>query len=159
MSELYFDDEVDVNNLQDGEYATLPAGEYLVAVKKAEQKTSEDNSRRSIFVKMEVTHGAYKGTLFNLIFNTGFKNATDGQKKNVEIATRQLNTIRAATGFLGKGDASQMYDKPFVIGLKVREHDGKSYNEFKYAKKYEGQTISDPAEAAPKKAAEDDPWA
>lgn len=159
MSELYFDTDVDVNNIQDGEYSTLPAGEYLVVVKKAEQKTNEDETRRYIQVKFEVTQGAHKGTLFNLLFNTGFKNATEGQKKNVEIATRQLNTIRAATGFLGKGDASQMYDKPFVIGIKIREHEGKTYNEFKYAKKYEGQTVSDPVEPAPKKAEESDPWA
>lgn len=132
-----------LNGLQDptgGQTAAprdaLPAGEYIAALIKSDGKTTKDGSGSYIECEFEVMDGQHKGRRFWTNLNLENRNP-----QAVEIAWRNLNSMKHACGKLNINDTSELHGIPMRVKLKVK-------TDAQYGDKNEPQSFA-PVNGAP----------
>jgi hypothetical protein len=145
--------------------SAIPTGEYLAVIVDSDMKPTKKNDGQFLELVHEIMDGEFKGR--KVWANLNLDNPS---VKAVEIANRQLASIREATGVMNPTDSQQLHYKPMVIRVEfipagttqnngyVTTRDG---NEIKAWKKAEGAaaTASAPAQqSAPAAGTTTPPW-
>jgi hypothetical protein len=132
----------DANSVEPAqEYTAIPAGKYRAVILKSEWKPTKKGGQYLEFV-IEILDRKYKGR--RVWERLNLKNES---QVAVDIANATLSSICRATGVMRANDSSQLHGIPFIVGLKVKEYNGKTNNE---PSSYESvETASAAAVAAP----------
>lgn len=124
------------------DFSAIPTGEYPAVIVDSDLKPTKKNDGQYLELVHEITAGEFKGR--KVWANLNLDNPS---VKAVEIANRQMASIREATGVLNPTDSQQLHYKPIVIRVEfipagttqgngyVTTRDG---NEIKAWKKAEG---------------------
>jgi len=149
------------------DFSAIPTGEYPAVIVDSDLKPTKANNGQYLELVHEITAGEFKGR--KVWANLNLDNPS---VKAVEIANRQMASIREATGVLNPTDSQQLHYKPMTIRVEfipagttqgngyVTTRDG---NEIKAWKKGDGAAASGTGNGAPtqqNKAAVDEtpPW-
>jgi hypothetical protein len=146
------------------DFSAIPTGEYLAVIVDSDMKPTKKNDGQFLELVHEITAGEFKGR--KVWSNLNLDNPS---VKAVEIANRQLASIREATGVLNPTDSQQLHYKPMVIRVefipagttKGTYTTDRDTNEIKAWKKAEGAaaTASAPAQqSAPAAGTSTPPW-
>jgi len=84
---------LDLTDVKDMEYGTLPMGRYHVKVEKAESKDTKDGTGRYLNIQFRVFEGEREGAVIFNIYNT--KNKSE---KAEMIGLQQLKAMMKASG-------------------------------------------------------------
>lgn len=134
------------------DFSAIPTGEYLAQIIDSDLKPTKKNDGQYLELVHEITAGEFKGR--KVWANLNLDNPS---VKAVEIANRQMASIREATGVLNPTDSQQLHYKPMTIRVEfipacttqgngyVTTRDG---NEIKAWKKAEGAVASASAPAS-----------
>lgn len=119
-----------------GDFTPIPADEYMVIIKKTEQKRTKDEKGAYIAFQFEViNHPVYsKRILFTNL------NIENNNPVTVEIAEKQLATIAEAVGVPNFEDTEQLHGIPLMIKvvLKPATPNAAEKNEIKFYSQAEG---------------------
>ncbi len=133
------------------DFSAIPTGEYPAVIVDSDLKPTKKNDGQYLELVHEITDGEFKGR--KVWANLNLENPS---VKAVEIANRQMASIREATGVLNPTDSQQLHYKPMVIRVEfipagttqgngyVTTRDG---NEIKAWKKAEGAAAQTSAAA------------
>ena len=131
------------------DFSAIPSGEYLAHVVDSDMKPTKKNDGEYLELVHEILDGEFKGRRIWANLNLDNPNA-----QAVEIANRQMASIREATGVLNPTDSQQLHYKPMVIRVDftpsgTTQKNGyttnKDTNEIKSWKKAEGVASTAPA--------------
>lgn len=87
----------------------IPVGEYTMAIVQSEQKPTKDFTGKYLNLEIQVLDGKYKGArVFSLL------NLWNRSQEAVDIAKRELASIKLATNTPNPTDPSQFHNKPFI---------------------------------------------
>ena len=123
------------------DFSPIPTGEYLAVITDSDMKPTNANTGEYLELTHEIIDGPLKGRKVWARLNLVNNNA-----QAVEIANRDLASIRAATGVANPKDSQELHNKPMVIrvefikagttkGKKTYDRDA---NEIRAWKKNEG---------------------
>jgi hypothetical protein len=135
------------------DFAPLPSGEYLAQIIESDMKPTKNNGGEYLELVYAVVDGEFKNrkvwARLNLI---------NGNDQTVEIANRQMASIREATGVANPQDSQELHYKPHLIRVELipagtKQKNGyvttKDGNEVKAWRKAEGAVqAGTPARAA-----------
>lgn len=110
---------IDAEPSQD--FSPIPVGEYVVQIVDSDIKPTKRGDGHRLEMTFEVMDGEYKGRKVWQSYNVDNPNP-----KAVEIAQREIRSIREATGQLGAMDSQEFHYKPLVIRVDIEERDGYS---------------------------------
>lgn len=143
--------------------APIPAGEYLAHITESDMKPTKKNDGEYLELEYTVLEGEYKGRKVWARLNLDNPNA-----QSVEIANKQMASIRLATGVANPQDSVELHYKPHVIRVEfiaagTTQKNGyvttKASNEVKAWRAAEGaQASSAPARGTPATPANAAPW-
>lgn len=133
-----------------GDFSAIPAGDYLMAIKKSEMKkckeTAKDPNGQYLQMQFEVLNGKYKGRMFFSNLNLINKNP-----QAVEIANKELATICKACGRPAIEDSTELHGIPMMVTLSKTAGDANNppKNDIKFYKNADGAPVSTPKADAP----------
>jgi len=136
------------------DFSPIPTGEYPAVIVDSDMKPTNGNNGQYLELVHEITAGEHKGR--KVWANLNLDNPSAAA---VEIANRQMASIREATGVANPTDSQQLHYKPMVIRVefipagtvktsksgKVHEYK-KDTNEIKAWKKGDGAAVSQPTQ-------------
>ncbi len=133
------------------DFSPIPTGEYLAVITDSDMKPTNANTGEYLELTHEIIDGPLKGRKVWARLNLVSNNA-----QAVEIANRDLASIRAATGVANPKDSQELHNKPMLIrvefikagttkGKKTYDRDA---NEIRAWKKDEGQARAQAAHNA-----------
>jgi len=122
--------EYDPTDTPQTDFDALPAGDYTVILTEWEDKDTKAGDGQYANLTMEVVDGAYKGR--KLWHTLNLKNKSD---KAVNIARAQYAAIREAVNTPSPKVAQDLFNKPFVVKVKVERRKQKNES---------GQWVDDP---------------
>ena len=96
--------------------SVLPAGKYEVIIIDDERRPTRDGKNAYLWLEMEVVSGSRKGAHIFDRLNLWHESS----QKAREIARANLSAICRAVGVLTPQDTTQLYNKPLVVTVKVR---------------------------------------
>lgn len=132
------------------DFSAIPTGEYPAVIVDSDMKPTKKNDGQYLELVHEITAGDFKGRKV-----WGNLNLDNPNAQAVEIANRQMASIREATGVMNPTDSQQLHYKPMVIRVEfipagTTQKNGyvttKDANEIKAWKKAEGAVVSQPAQ-------------
>ena len=97
------------------DYSPLPAGEYTAAITASEIKQTKDFTGKYIKLEITIVDGQYKNR--KLWQNLNLWNRS---KEAVDMAKRELASIKKATGVTNPQDTSQLHGHPVIIKLGIK---------------------------------------
>lgn len=139
------------------DFSPIPTGEYQALIVESDMKPTKKNDGQFLELVHEITEGDFKGRKVWANLNLDNPSA-----KAVEIANRQMASIREATGVANPRDSQDLHNKPMLIRVEfipagttqkngyVTTRDG---NEIKAWKKGDGAAVSQPTQPAANQAA------
>jgi len=140
----------DANSVEPAQqFTAIPAGKYRAVILKSEWKPTKKGGQYLEFM-IEILDPKYKGR--RVWEKLNLKNAS---QVAVDIANATLSSICRATGVMRANDSSQLHGIPFIVGLKVKEHNGKTNNE---PSSYESVESASAATVAAPQANSPAPW-
>lgn len=147
---------VDAEPSQD--FSPIPVGEYVVQIVDSDTKPTKRGDGHRLEMTFEVTDGQYKGRKVWQGYNVDNPNP-----KAVEIAQREIRSIREATGQLGAMDSQEFHYKPMLVRVDIEESAG--YSPKNVIKSYKalagaaGNAPTQPTAAATPASPSSPPWA
>lgn len=96
----------------------LPAGEYVAALVKSDEKGPNAKGNKYVNCEFEVQDGEFQGRRFWTMLNLWNSNS-----QAVEIAQRELNSMMHACGRLNIQDTEELHGIPMRVKLKVENND------------------------------------
>lgn len=92
------------------DFSAIPAGEYVARIIESDMKPTNKNDGEYLELVYEITEGEYKNR--RLWVNLNLDNPNP---KTVEIANRQMRSVREATGVLNPTDSQELHNKPHIV--------------------------------------------
>ncbi|WP_163842489.1 DUF669 domain-containing protein [Pseudoxanthomonas sacheonensis] len=92
------------------DFAPIPAGEYLARIVESDMKPTKNNDGQYLELVYEIMDGEYAKRRLWARLNLENKN-----DQTVEIANRQMASIREATGVAQPRDSQELHNKPHVV--------------------------------------------
>jgi len=139
----------------DGIPEAMPAGEYPMVI--VESKKKDNKARTGWFIELvlQVVDGAHKGR--KCWDRLNLKNPSS---EAVAIAEGTLSAICRAVNVMTPQDTTELHNRPMLVQLKVKEHDGALRNEVvSYKALTEKPATSQGSQAPPLPSMEDAaPW-
>ena len=125
----------DPDKVEDPEFESLPAGDYVAVLESCEAKTTKAGNGTYWRFCFQVVDGKFKGRKVWCNINR-----TNPNKQAVDIGDRQLKRLIKAAGVAGRvRDTDQLRGKPLTIKVKCREYQGDIYNDVSAFKPLNGK--------------------
>jgi uncharacterized protein DUF669 len=144
------------------DFAPIPAGEYLARIVESDMKPTKNNDGQYLELVYEIMDGEYAKRRLWARLNLENKN-----DQTVEIANRQMASIRDATGVSQPRDSQELHNKPHIVRVEftpagTTQKNGyvtqKDQNEIRGWKKGDGIPFETSAPASTNAPAGDSPW-
>jgi hypothetical protein len=130
------------------DFTPVPTGEYLMVITDSDMKPTNANTGEYLELTHEIIDGPYKARKAWARLNLVNSNA-----QAVEIANRDLASIRAATGVPNPRDSQELHNKPMLVRVefikagttKGKKTYDRDTNEIRAWKKAEGYVATNTA--------------
>jgi len=96
-------------------FKAIPADDYIVAIKKSENKRNNNDSGSYLSLQFEIKEGKYKGRLLFAILNLDHPS-----KDAVNMARKEFTSICKATGVLSPEDSEELHGIEIVATVIVK---------------------------------------
>lgn len=96
------------------DFAPIPTGEYLAHITESDMKPTKKNDGQYLELEYTVLEGEFKNRKVWARLNLDNPNAT-----TVDIANRQMASIREATGVMNPADSQELHYKPHFIRVEL----------------------------------------
>lgn len=108
--------DIDMNGVEpQDDFAPIPAGDYIAAITASEIKQTNDLTGKYIKLEVTILEGKFKGRKIWPMLQLWNRN-----KQAVDIAKRELASIKIATDQPNANDSSAFHNRPVIVSVGIK---------------------------------------